>query len=117
MDGREWLSGYQERLQDIRARAARAQRELAAATGTATSRDGAVTVTVNPAGALQSLVLTERAEGMSRVQLATAVLTTARRAQHEAAQRAEAALVPVLGEHGEAMAVIRAHLAVADGER
>ena len=117
MDGREWLAGYRERLQEVRARAGRAQEELAAVAGTATSRDGAVTVTVDAAGALQRLALSERTEGMSRVQLAAAVLDTARRAQQAAVQQAEAVLVPVLGERSAAMAVIRAQPAVADGER
>lgn len=117
MDGREWLAGYRERLQEVGARAGRARQELAGVLGTATSRDGAVTVTVDPAGALQRLVLSERTEGMSRVQLASAVLDTARRAQQAAAEQAEAVLVPVLGERSEAMAVIRAHLATPDRER
>lgn len=117
MDGREWLAGYRERLQEIRTRTVRAEAELAGVTGTATSRDGAVTVTVNPAGALQHLVLTEHAEVLSRQQLAAAVLATARQAQVEAARQAEAALVPVLGERSEAKAVLRSHLTVPGQER
>jgi hypothetical protein len=114
MDGREWLDSYQERLRGIRAVATRAERELAGVTGTASSRDGAVTVTVGPAGALQGLVLSEGTEGMTRAQLADTVLATARRARHDAEQRAEAALVPVLGERSDVMALIRTYGA---GER
>lgn len=112
MDGREWLAGYQDRLQDIRARAARAERALATVAGTATSRDGAVTVTVDQAGALQRLELTEHAEVLSRKELAATVLDTARQAQREAASQAEAALVPVFGERSAAMEMFRSHLAV-----
>jgi DNA-binding protein YbaB len=112
MDGREWLAGYQDRLQDVRARATRAERELAAVAGTATSRDGAVTVTVDRAGALQHLELTEHAEVLSRKQLAATVLDTVGRARQEAARQAEAALVPVFGERSAAMELLRAHLAV-----
>jgi DNA-binding protein YbaB len=117
MDGREWLGSHRERLQEIRARTVAAQQALAGAVGTATSRDGAVTVTVDPAGALQRLVLAEGADGLTRVQLADAVLDTVRRARQEAVRQAEAALVPVLGERSEAMAVLRTHLAVPGGER
>jgi DNA-binding protein YbaB len=117
MDGREWLTSYREQLQEIRARTVRAQQALATAAGTATSRDGAVTVTVDPAGALRRLVLSEGIDGLTRVQLADAVLDTAHRARQEAVRQAEDALVPVLGERSEAMAVLRAHLAVPGGER
>jgi DNA-binding protein YbaB len=112
MDGREWLAGYQDRLRDVRARAARAERELARVTGTATSPDGAVAVTVDQAGTLQHLELTEHAELLSRKELAAAVLDTTRRARQDAAQQAEAALVPVFGERSAAMQLLRAHLAV-----
>jgi DNA-binding protein YbaB len=112
MDGREWLAGYQNRLQEVRARAARAERELAAVTGTATSRDGAVIVTVDQAGALQHLELTEHAEVLPRRQLADTVVDTARRAREEAARQAEAALVPVFGERSAAMEMLRSHLAL-----
>jgi DNA-binding protein YbaB len=111
MDGREWLTGYQDRLRDVRERAARAERALAAVAGTATSRDGAVTVTVDRSGVLQDLVLTEHADTLDRRRLAAAVLDTARRAREEAARQAEAALVPVFGEHSPAMELLRSHLA------
>jgi DNA-binding protein YbaB len=110
MDGREWLAGYQDRLQQVRERAARAERELATVAGSATSRDGAVTVTVDRAGALQHLELTEHAEVLTRAQLAAAVVDTARRARQEAARQAEAVLVPVFGERSAAMELFREHL-------
>jgi DNA-binding protein YbaB len=110
MDGREWLAGYEDRLQQVRERAARAERELATVAGSATSRDGAVTVTVDRTGALQHLELTEHAEALTRAQLAAAVVDTARRARQEAARQAEAALVPVFGERSAAMELFREHL-------
>lgn len=112
MDGREWLAGYQNRLQEVRSRAARAERELAGVTGTATSRDGAVIVTVDRAGAMQHLELTEHAEVLPLRQLAATVVDTTRRAREEAARQAEAALVPVFGERSAAMEVLRSHLAL-----
>jgi hypothetical protein len=114
MNGLEWLGSYEERLQEIRARTTRAHEKLAGVTGTATSRDGAVVATVDSAGALQDLVLTEYADTLTREQLAAAVLATTRRARQEAAGQAEAALVPVFGEGSAAMALLRAHLTVAE---
>jgi DNA-binding protein YbaB len=110
MDGRAWLASYEERLQDIGDRAERAQRALAAVEGTATSQDGAVTVTVNPAGALRRLELGERSAALTREQLAAAVLSTARQAQSEAARLAATAVTPLLGEGSAAMAMFRSRV-------
>ncbi len=110
MDARAWLASYEERLEEINERAQQAQRELAGVAATATSPDGAVTLTTDPSGALRSLVLGEAAEQLSREQLAAAVLGTAREAQAEAARLAATAVAPLLGEDSEAMAVFRTHL-------
>ncbi|WP_232666228.1 YbaB/EbfC family nucleoid-associated protein [Pseudonocardia sp. TRM90224] len=112
MEPEEWLAGYRTKLADVRARTEQAQRALAEVEATATSRDGAISVTVGPAGALTALVLGERSESMSRTQLAAAVLGAARRAQAEAARMAAAAVAPVIGQDSEAMRVIEAQLAV-----
>ncbi|MFC5995989.1 YbaB/EbfC family nucleoid-associated protein [Pseudonocardia hispaniensis] len=110
MDAHEWLSGYRRRTDDIARRAVQAQADLAAVRGSARSPDGAVTVTVNSAGALQGLTLGRAAEGQSRVQLAEAVLATARRAHAEATQQAIAVITPLIGESSEAMRVVRSAL-------
>jgi DNA-binding protein YbaB len=113
MDGDQWLASYREQLQEFGARATQAQRALARVSATATSRDGAVTVTVDPTGALQRLVLSERTATMTRVQLAAAVVATAREARAEAARRATAAVAPLIGP--ETTEILRSHLP--DGER
>jgi DNA-binding protein YbaB len=110
VDGRDWLTSYRERVAEIAARAARANEELAATAATVTSREGAVTVTVGSAGALQSLEFSERAEELDRSQLAAAVLDAARRAHAEAARRALRAVGPTLGADSEAISLLRAHL-------
>lgn len=117
MDGERWLESYQQRLRDIGARADQARQAVRGVEATAASRDGAVTVTVNAAGALRRLVLSERAEGLTRGQLAESVLATARQAQGEAARRATEAVAPLIGSDGEAMRVLRSHLLVEDGAR
>jgi DNA-binding protein YbaB len=111
MNGEDWLAGYRDRLAALRARTDRAQDALAHAEATVTSPDGAVTVTVGPAGALQRLVLGERSTALTRVQLAAAVLAAAHAAHQEAARRAVAAVAPVLGgEDSEAVRVLRGNL-------
>ncbi|MGI9001886.1 MAG: YbaB/EbfC family nucleoid-associated protein [Pseudonocardia sp.] len=112
MDAEQWLAAYRERLTEIGARAARAREELAGVEATASSRDGAVTVTVNPAGALRRLVLSERSEALTRTQLAAAVLATAAQAQGAAARQATAAVAPLIGEDSETMRLLRTHLPV-----
>ena len=98
MDGHAWIDGYRRRLGEIGARAARARAELETVEATASSRDGAVTVTVGAGGALRRLVLTERAETLSRGQLAAAVLEAAAEAGEQARRRVgeiSAAFAPV----------------------
>ena len=87
MDGHAWIDGYRRRLGEIGARAARARAELETVEATASSRDGAVTVTVGAGGALQRLVLTERAEALGREQLAAAVVAAAAEAGEQARRR------------------------------
>jgi DNA-binding protein YbaB len=106
MDARAWLASYEERLQDIEERAARAQAALAAVEATATSPDGAVTVTVDAAGVLQGLVLGERSGELTREQLAATVLGTARQARSDAARLAAATVTPLIGEGSPAMAML-----------
>jgi DNA-binding protein YbaB len=112
MEPTAWLEDYRRRVREIGHRARSAQTELAAVEATATSRDGAVTVTVTPAGALQRLVLGERAEGLTRIQLADTVLATVRRAHAEAAERAAQTLAPLVGDRSEAMRLLRSQLPV-----
>lgn len=54
---------------------------------------------------------------MTRVQLAAAVLATARQAQGEAARQATEAVAPLVGDDAEAMRMLRSHLPVEDGTR
>jgi DNA-binding protein YbaB len=110
VDAQEWLAGYRDRLAEIGARAGRAQDALARAEATATSPDGAVTVTVDPAGGLRGLVLAERTAGMSRTQLAAAIVATAGAARRGAAEAAVAAMAPLLGGAALAQRLLREHL-------
>jgi hypothetical protein len=107
VDAEEWLAGYRARLTDLEARAGRAQDALAHAEATATSPDGAVTVTVDPAGGLRALVLSDRTSQMTRTQLAAAIVATAGTARRDAAAEAVAAMAPLLGDSSRAMSLLR----------
>ncbi|MCX6465486.1 MAG: YbaB/EbfC family nucleoid-associated protein [Pseudonocardiales bacterium] len=97
MDGRQWLAEHQQRLADLRVRAERVRTEVAAVTGSATSPDGAVTVTVAPGGALRGLRLAPRAEELTRTQLAALVVATAAEATAAAGRRVEEVVAPLRG--------------------
>ncbi|MEU4252323.1 YbaB/EbfC family nucleoid-associated protein [Amycolatopsis sp. NPDC026612] len=94
-------------MPEIARRAAEAKARLERVSATATSADGAVTVTVNTAGALQELTFGPRADELPRTRLAQVVLATARRAQVDAAQQLAGIMAPVIGEHSEAMEFLR----------
>ncbi|SHG85663.1 YbaB/EbfC family nucleoid-associated protein [Streptoalloteichus hindustanus] len=66
--------------------------------GTAQSRDGAVTVTVAPSGAVVGLQLSPRAMQKSHVALQQEILQTIREATSNAAQQVEETVAPVLGD-------------------
>lgn len=97
MDGTEWLRDYRQRVADLGAQARQAQDALAGLTATASSASGAVTVTVNAAGALTRVGFAEQSEELSRPQLADAVLEASRKAHAGVARRSADALRPVVG--------------------
>ncbi|WP_028925416.1 YbaB/EbfC family nucleoid-associated protein [Pseudonocardia acaciae] len=109
MTATTWLEDYQRRLAEIGDRAQRARAELDGLTATASSASGAVTVTVNPAGALQQVSFGERADELSRPKLAEAVLDAARKAHLDAVRRSAEALEPLIGE-SEASRYLASHL-------
>lgn len=94
-DTRAWLADYRGRMEDLRGRAERAQAQLAGLTATATSRDAAVTVTVNGSGALLELRFGARAEEMSRARLAELVLSLSREAAADASRQVREVVEPV----------------------
>jgi YbaB/EbfC DNA-binding family len=115
MDGQRWVDGYRSRSAELGDRAAESARELDGITASATSRDGAATVTVDAAGALQRLVFGPAAEPLTRSDLADAVLEAARRARARAARDAVAAVVPLVGSRSAALRMLRAQLPDAAG--
>jgi DNA-binding protein YbaB len=90
-------------MPEIARRAAEAKARLERIAATATSPDGAVTVTVNTSGALQELTFGPRADELPRARLAASVVATAKRAQVQAAQQLTSVMAPVIGPDSDAM--------------
>ncbi|WP_033261635.1 YbaB/EbfC family nucleoid-associated protein [Amycolatopsis vancoresmycina] len=80
--------------------------ELDALSATATSADGAVSLSVNTDGVLTRLRLTDAVSGMSPTEIADAVLRTYVEAQRESAKRTGQLLAP-LGSGGYLMDRLR----------
>jgi DNA-binding protein YbaB len=108
----ELMSSYMQEVEVLARKAEEAKKQLKQLTGTLTSGDGAVTVTVNAAGALQSLSFGPRADGMPKDRLAALILSTARRAQIQAAQQVTAILAPIVGENSGAMRFVQEQIPV-----
>ena len=89
------LRSFEERVQQI----SQAQEKLRELQGTARSGDGAITVTVSPAGAVLDLRLSPDAMKRSHTALQQDILKAIRLATANAAQRMDTELEPILGEH------------------
>lgn len=81
----EWMREFETKIADAQAKAAAVQQGLASAQGSASSKDGAVSVTVAPNGSLTDLRLTAEAMQKSHAQLAAEIMAVARQAQRAAA--------------------------------
>jgi len=97
-DPAEPLRAYEQRVQDIAARADATRARLAALRPAVTSADGAVTVTVSSVGALVDLAFGPSAERLELSDLARLVVATANTARTEAARQTEAAVAQLIGE-------------------
>jgi hypothetical protein len=84
MDGHTWVDGYRSRLIRIGTAAAGARAPTGVA-ATASSGDGAVTVTVDALGLVRRVRFTSDAEQLTWAQLAEAVVAAAGRARAQAA--------------------------------
>jgi DNA-binding protein YbaB len=103
----ELMSSYLEEVEVLAQKAEAAKKQLKQLAGSLTSGDGAVSLTVNAAGALQSLSFGPKADELPRAQLAALVLSTARRAQIQAAEKVTSILAPLVGENSDAMRFVQ----------
>jgi DNA-binding protein YbaB len=116
VDPNQIVASYTDEVAGIAARAEEAKEQIKHLAGTATSPDGAVTVTVNGAGSLQDLSFGKRADELPRAQLASAIMATARRAQAQASQQILAIMGPLVGEDSDAMRFVREQIPSPDVE-
>src|SRR4051812_17254078 len=103
VDPNQVVASYEQEVAAVAARAEEAKDRIKNLTGTATSPDGAVTVTVGGAGALQSVSFGPRADELPKERLAEAIMAAARRAQAQASQRILEIMEPLVGEDSAAL--------------
>ncbi|WP_439659015.1 YbaB/EbfC family nucleoid-associated protein [Lentzea sp. HUAS TT2] len=101
----QWVEEYEAKLADLKQKSENLTENVAAASATVTSKDGAVTVTVGPNGGLQNLQLGHRAVELGGPRLTALILETARKAQKQAAEHVLELFKP-LGEGTEAYQMV-----------
>ncbi|XVS63789.1 YbaB/EbfC family nucleoid-associated protein [Actinosynnema sp. CA-299493] len=105
MDPQQWLDNFEAKLADLQRKSADLQENFENSQATASSPDGAVTITVGPNGGLLNIQLGHRATELGSARLTALIMQTAKVAQKQAAQQVMAAFEP-LGEGTEAMRMI-----------
>lgn len=99
--GAEAIAGVDRMVADAKAKAQRYQ-AMRAALGqvsvTETAKDGLVTATVDAAGNITDLRITDRVRDMSGAQVAAAVLNTVRRAQAKLPERLGEVMAATIGD-------------------
>lgn len=115
MDPYAWVNDFEARAAELQRKGAEAQENLAAVAGTASSKDGAVTVTVGPNGGLKNLQLGHRAVELGAPRLTALILETARQAQKNAAAQVVEVFRPI-GEGTQTMQMITDVIAANEDE-
>nr|WP_225955027.1 YbaB/EbfC family nucleoid-associated protein [Kibdelosporangium phytohabitans] len=108
------MRDFESKIADAQAKAAAVQQGLANAEGSASSKDGTVTVTVAPTGALTNLRLTAEAMRLSHSQLAAEIMAVARTAQRSAATQVAETFEQVNGAGSESYQLIAEYLPPAE---
>lgn len=98
LDPDSMLRELRQQADDLEQKATQLRTELATATASATSPDGAVTVTLSPTGALQNITFTAKATTHTPEALGPLVMKTARAAQREVSNRVTATLAAQFGD-------------------
>lgn len=97
MDPETMLRTLKQEADRMEAKARRLQEDLAAATATVTSPDGAVTVTLSPTGALQDISFSDKATNHRPSTLGPLVMKTVQTAQRQVADKVSESLSQQLG--------------------
>ena len=107
MDPNQIVASYENEVAELAGRAEEAKERISQLSGTASSPDGAVTVTVGGGGALRNVSFGPRADEMPKERLAAAIMATAQKAQAQASQQILAIMSPLIGEDSDAMRFVR----------
>jgi DNA-binding protein YbaB len=107
--GEDFQLVLERQVRDMRAKAEALNEALSDAGATVRSRDGAVTVTLAPNGALQNLELGHRACELGPARLTAAIMAAVRDAQRQTARTVASSFAAINGE-GEATDLIRSFL-------
>jgi DNA-binding protein YbaB len=108
-DPTRWLEDLQTRVADMQAKTTALAENLIASSATVSSKDGAVTVTVSPTGALENLELKARAAEMSPARLTASIMEAVRAAQRGVSEKVVEAFAPI-GAGTEAMDLVLSFL-------
>lgn len=109
MDPDKWFAQYDEKLRDAAQKAEKAEQALRTVGGSATSKDGEVTVRVTASGALSDLVLRPGAGDIEPEHLARVILETSREAQRDVGAQVVDVMTKFVGE-GAALEAVKEHL-------
>ncbi|ALG07005.1 hypothetical protein AOZ06_08755 [Kibdelosporangium phytohabitans] len=101
------IAGYEQRTAALLERAEEAKAKIQDLTGTATSQDSVVRVTVGASGALIDLSFGAKADEMPKDRLAALVMATAKRAQAQAVSQIAVIMAPVIGDDSDAMRFVK----------
>lgn len=111
----EDLEHYVERqAREMQHRASELQDAFAAAAATVSSRDGAVTVSLAPNGALRDIQLGKRACELGEARLTAAIMDTVREAQRQTAQAIAGSVESIMGG-GEVLEMMQGFLPTDSG--
>lgn len=109
--GEDFQHILDKQVKEMQEKAAALKDAFAAAATTVSSRDGSVTVTVEPNGALSNLQLGHRACELGSARLTTTIMETVREAQRQTARRVSDSFTLINGD-GETAELVRSFLPV-----
>ncbi|WP_410676740.1 YbaB/EbfC family nucleoid-associated protein [Amycolatopsis sp. cmx-4-68] len=107
--GEDFQLLLERQVRDMQSKAAALNEALSAAGATVRSRDGAVTVTLAPNGALTNLELGHRACELGPARLTAAIMSTVREAQRRTARSVADSFATINGD-GESTEMVRSFL-------
>ncbi|MDQ0376805.1 YbaB/EbfC family nucleoid-associated protein [Amycolatopsis thermophila] len=113
--GEDFQHLLEKQVREMQQKAAALQDALGEASATVRSKDGSVTVTIAPNGALQRLELGHRACDLGPARLTAAIMEAVREGQRQAARAVADSFTAIAGE-GESADVIKSFLPPVEDE-